>query len=199
MFSLIGLSGGIPVNVRYVSQSISNQSGPVDLIEAVHIGPKDQLVSFEKSDSSFRNWKITGNNFDGAASLFVNKERGVGWFIKAGEDSLKVLIARDYRNAGSPAVISITTSFISGLYIVENTASDCNSSFKVYALKNSWDADVEYTGKYALVMEHSNPCSKGKWIVKTGGLKIPLKIIYVAVFAGTMSQNVQYIVKDIVL
>ncbi|MBK9191938.1 MAG: hypothetical protein IPM77_10720 [Crocinitomicaceae bacterium] len=199
IFPLVGLAGGIPVNVRYVSQVISNQSSPVDLIEAVNIGPKEGMVSFEKTDSSFRNWKISGNAFDGGASLFVNKERGVGWLVKAGDDSLKVLIARDYRNAASPAVISITTSFISGLYIIENVSSDCNNSFKVYSLKNSWDADVEYTGKYAIEMEHTNPCGTGKWIVKTGGLKIPKKIMYVAVFAAAMSQNVRFIVKDLVL
>jgi hypothetical protein len=199
MFPLEGLTGGIPVSVRYVTQTITNQTSEVDLIESVNIGPKDGMVNFERADSSFRNWKITGNDFDGMASLFVTKERGVGWLIKAGDDSLKVLIARDYRNAASPAVISITTSFISGLYIIENTGSECNNSFKVYSLKNSWDADVEYTGKYALEMEHTNPCGTGKWIVKTGGLKIPQKITYVAVFVATMAQNVRYLIKDLVL
>ncbi|MBL7897916.1 MAG: hypothetical protein JNJ99_05225 [Crocinitomicaceae bacterium] len=199
VFPFIGMCGGIPVSVRYTSQAISNQSSPVDLIDALNIGSKEGMIRFENKDSTFRNWKISGNGYDGGASLFVNKDRGVGWLIKAGDDSLKVLIARDYRNAASPAVISITTSFIAGLYIVENTSAECNNSFKLYALKNSWDADVEYTGKYALEMEHTNPCGSGKWVVKSGGLKIPQKIMYVAVFAAAMSQNVKYIVKDIVL
>lgn len=198
---LIGLSfsviaAKIPVLVKYSTLTLSNNEKPVDLVEWISIGAKGNEVVFEKTDSLYRNWKISGNGYEGNARLFVSKERGIGWTIRSGEDSLKVLIARDYKNTNDPRIISISTSFISGLFIVENFEPDCNSNFRVYSLKNSWDADVEYTGAYALEMQHSDPCAAGHWTVKTGKLKIPEKVLYMAVFTGIMTQNIRHLFKD---
>lgn len=197
--STSGFSGGIPVSVRYVTQTGADQTEPFYLAEYISIGPKDQLVTFERTDSLFRNWKISGNGFDGTANLFVSKERGIGWQIGLDGDSLKVLIARDYKNTADPRIISITTSFISGLFIVENFEPTCNSYFKVYSLKNSWDADVEYTGNYALEIESSNPCADGSWKTKTGKLKVPKKVLYATIFTAVMTQNLRYLFKDFAL
>lgn len=197
--STSGFSGGIPVFVRYVTQGSADQSEPFYLAEFISIGPKDQLVTFERTDSLYRNWKITGNGFDGSANLFVSKERGIGWQIGLDGDSLKVLIARDYKNTNDPRIISITTSFVAGLFILENFEPDCNSYFKVYSLKNSWDADVEYTGNYGLEIESSNPCADGSWKTKTGKLKVPKKVLYVTIFTAVMTQNLRYLFKDFTL
>lgn len=194
--SLSVLSAGIPVSVKYVNQNVAGETAPVYLVESISIGAKTSLVSFEKTDSLFRNWKISGEGFDGSAKLFVSKERGIGWNIGMDGDSLKVLIARDYKNTNDPRLISITTNFVSGLFIVENFEPDCNSYFKVYSLKNSWDADVEYTGNYALEMESSNPCLDGKWKTKTGKLKVHQKVIYGAIFTAIMTQNIRHLFKN---
>jgi hypothetical protein len=192
-------SGGIPVSVNYVNQQLSNQPASVYLIESVSIGSKATRVSFENTDSLYRNWKISGVGFDGSAKLFVSKERGIGWQIGMDGDSLKVLIARDIKNAGDPRLISITTNFVSGLFMLENFEPACNSYFKLYSLKNSWDSDVEYVGAYAFEIESSNPCSNGSWKVKTGKLKVHQKVVYAAVFSALMSQNIRLLFKDYVL
>jgi len=192
-------SGKIPVSVRYSAESVKGQNSEIHLIEWLSIGPKGSEAVFEKSDSLFREWKVTGNGYDGSATLFVSKERGIGWVFKCGDDSLKALIARDYRNTNDPRILSITTSFVSGLFIVENFEPDCNSYFRMYALKNSWDADVEYTGPIALEIESSDPCGDGSWHTKTGKLKVPEKIMRVAIFTAVMTHNIRYLFKDFTL
>ncbi len=192
-------SGGIPVAATYVNQKLSNQTESVYLVQSLSIGTKACLVSFEKTDSLYRNWKISGTGFEGSANLFVSKERGIGWQIGMDGDSLKVLIARDLKNAADPRLISITTSFVSGLFMLENFEPTCNSYFKLYALKNSWDVDVEYVGDYAFEMESSNPCSDGSWKVKTGKLKVHQKVVYAAIFSAVMAQNIRLLFKDYVL
>lgn len=151
------------------------------------------MTIFERTDSLFRNWKISGGGNEGSAQLFVSDERGVGWVIGMDGDSMKVLIARDYRNVQDPRLISISTNFISGLFILENFEPQCNSAFKVYSLKNSWDADVEYTGKYALEIENSKPCSDGTWKTKIGKLKMSRKVLYATIFAAVTTQNLRYL------
>lgn len=197
--SLSTYSGGIPVSVGYVNQKLTNQPEPVFLVESLTIGPKATMVSFENRDSTYRNWKITGEGFDGSAQLFVSKERGIGWQIGMDGDSLKVLIARDPKNAGDPRLISISTNFVSGLFMLENFEPLCNSYFKLYALKNSWDADVEYIGEYAFEMVSANPCSDGNWKVKTGKLKLHQKVVYAAIFTAVMTQNIRALFKGYVL
>jgi hypothetical protein len=197
--SLTMYSGGIPVAATYVNQKLSNQAESVYLVQSLSIGTKASLVSFENTDSLYRNWKISGNGFDGSANLFVSKERGIGWQIGMDGDSMKVLIARDLKNAADPRLISITTTFVSGLFILENFEPTCNSYFKLYALKNSWDADVEYVGAYAFEMESSSPCSDGSWKVKTGKLKVHQKVVYAAIFSAVMAQNIRLLFKDYVL
>ncbi|MBK6950785.1 MAG: hypothetical protein IPO32_13280 [Crocinitomicaceae bacterium] len=192
-------SGGIPVSVSYVNQKSANQAESVDLVKAVTIGSKATLVNFENTDSLFRIWKISGAGFDGSAQLFVSKERGIGWQIGMDGDSLKVLIARDLKNASDPRLISITTNFVAGLFMLENFEPTCNSYFKLYALKNSWDADVEYVGAYAFEMESSSPCSSGSWKVKTGKLKVHTKVVYAAIFSAIMTHNIRPLFKDYVL
>jgi hypothetical protein len=197
--SLATYSGVIPVFVSYVNQKLANQVESVYLVKTVTIGSKATLVSFENTDSLFRNWKISGGGFDGAAQLFVSKERGIGWQIGMDGDSVKVLIARDLKNAQDPRLISITTNFVAGLFMLENFEPGCNSHFKLYALKNSWDADVEYVGEYAFQMESSSSCSNGSWKVKTGKLKIHSKVVYAAIFSAIMAQNIRLLFKDYVL
>lgn len=197
--SLATYSGVIPVSVSYVNQKLTNQVESVYLVKTFTIGSKATLVSFENTDSLFRNWKISGDGFDGAAQLFVSKERGIGWQIGMDGDSVKVLIARDLKNAQDPRLISITTNFVAGLFMLENFEPSCNSHFKLYALKNSWDADVEYVGEYAFQMEASSPCSNGGWKVKTGKLKVHSKVVYAAIFSAIMAQNIRLLFKDYVL
>ena len=157
------------------------------------------VVTFEKADSLFRQWKVTGPNYDGTVTLFLSKSRGIGWLFKLGEDSLKAVIARDYRNSASPGLISITTNFVAGLYLLQNRDADCNGHFAVYSLKNTWDADVEYTGAYALEMQSSDPCGDGQWKISMGKLKMIRKIQFAAIFTGIMSQNIRHLFKDYVL
>jgi hypothetical protein len=197
--SLTMYSGGIPVSATYVNQKLSNQTESVYLVQSLSIGTKTSLISFENTDSLYRNWKILGTGFEGSANLFVSKERGIGWQIGMDGDSMKVLIARDFKNAADPRLISITTSFVAGLFMLENFEPTCNSNFKLYALKNSWDADVEYVGAYAFEMESSNPCSDGSWKVKTGKLKVHQKVVYAAIFSAVMAQNIRLLFKDYVL
>lgn len=192
LYSIQVFAGGLQIQAEY-EPYITKKGDEVYLINQFSIGSGADLVNFEKVDTGFWNWKISGNTYDGNALLFNNPERGVGWLIKAGDDSLKIIIARDVRNTRDPRIISMTTSFVSGLFIVENFEAECNSYFKVYALKNSWDADVEYTGKYALEIANSSPCSDGKWKVKQGKLKVPDKILYFSIFAAVMTQNVRYL------
>jgi hypothetical protein len=189
-------AGGIPVSVSYVSEKLTNHAEPVYLATSVTMGSKSEAITFEKTDSSYRNWKISGAGFDGSALLFQTKERGIGWQIGMDGDSLKILIARDVKNAGDPRLISITTNFVSGLFMLENFEPRCNSYFKLYSLKNSWDADVEYTGAYAFEMESSNPCGDGNWKIKTGKLKVQQKVIYASIFTAIMTQNIRALFKD---
>lgn len=198
-FAFFATAGKLPVSVSYQPVVFRSGAGPISLVDRLTVGSKESLVQFERTDSLFRNWKISGVGYDGSASLFVSRERGAGWIIRSGEDSLKVLIARDFKNANDPRMISITTSFVSGLFILENNDPDCNSAFRVYSLKNSWDADVEYTGEYALYLSNSDPCEEGDWTAKTGKLKLPQKVLVMAVFTAVMTQNVRYLVNDILL
>ncbi len=197
--SITTYSGGLPVSATYVNQKVASFNESVYLVKSVSIGSKETQVSFENTDSLFRSWKISGSGYDGSAKLFVSKERGLGWQIGMDGDSLKVLIARDLKNAADPRLISITTSFVSGLFMLENFEPSCNSHFKLYALKNSWDADVEYVGAYAFEMESSNPCFDGDWKVKTGKLKVHQKVVYAAIFSAIMAQNIRVLFKDYVL
>lgn len=197
--SLTALTAGIKVKTEYAQESLKNQSELVSLINKMTMTSKETVVVFEKTDSLYRKWKVSGTNFDGAIELFVSKTRGIGWLFKLGDDSLKAVIARDYRNTNDPRLISITTNFVSGLFLVENFEPDCNSQFAVYSLKNSWDADVEYTGDYALEMFSSNPCGEGQWKIKTGKLKMMRKIQFAAIFTAAMTQNIRLLFKDFVL
>ncbi|MBK7129209.1 MAG: hypothetical protein IPM74_08170 [Crocinitomicaceae bacterium] len=195
--TITAFSAGIGIETRYSSFSLDGKDEY--LIEYLAVGPKNDQVVFEKTDSLFRNWKVTGIGYDGMVKLFISKERGIGWSFYLGEDSLKAMIARDYRNTSSPGMISMTASFIAGLFIVENFAPECNSYFKVYSLKNSWDADVEYTGKYALEISTTEPCGEGSWQAKTGKLKMPQKVLYASIFCAAMSQNIRHLFKNFVL
>jgi len=198
-FSLPSISAGIKVRAEYASEKLANQPENVSLINKMTITLKETIVVFEKTDSLYRKWKVTGSGYEGGIELFISKTRGIGWLIKMGDDSLKAIIARDYRNTADPRLISITTNFISGIYFVENFEAECNSQFAVYSLKNSWDADLEYTGAYAFEMFSSNPCGEGQWKIKPGKLKMPLKIQIAAVFIGAMTQNIKHLFKDFVL
>lgn len=195
--STTAFSGGIGIETRYTS--FTQDGKDESLIEYLALGPKNDQVVFEKTDSSFRNWNVSGAGYEGHVKLFLSKDRGIGWSFYLGEDSLKAIIARDYRNTSSPGMISMTASFIAGLFIVENFEPDCNSYFKVYSLKNSWDADVEYTGKYALEISSTDPCGDGNWQAKTGKLKMPQKVLYSSIFCAVMSQNIRILFKNFVL
>jgi len=200
LFSFSAISAGIKVETRYLRQTLRNETEMVDLVEQITISSKETTVIFEKTDSLFRKWKVTGGPiYDGTVDLFVSKERGIGWLFKLGDDSLKAVIARDYRNTSDPRLISITTNFVAGLFFVENFEPKCNSQFAVYSLKNSWDADVEYTGDYALEIESSDPCGDGQWKVSTGKLKMLRKIQFAAIFVAIMTQNIRLLFKGFVL
>jgi hypothetical protein len=197
--SYSAFSGGITVQTEFVSKTLRNESTPVDLVEKMTISTKEVTVVIEKTDAEFRKWKVTGPDYDGAIELFISNERGIGWLFKFGEDSLKAVIARDYRTSGSPGLITITTNFFAGLYILENRDGDCNGNFAMYSLKNSWEADVEYTGDYAFEMFNYDPCVDGQWKIRSGKLKMVRKIQFAGVFVAATSNNIKHLFRDYVL
>jgi hypothetical protein len=191
--------GGIKVKTAYVARILRDETTPVYLVEKLTVSTKELVVTFEKTDDLFRKWKVTGPNYDGAVELFVSSDRGIGWLFKLGDDSLKAIIARDYKTSGSPGLISITTNFMAGLYILENRDGKCNGEFALYSIKNSWEADVEYTGHYAFEMVSYDPCNDTQWKVSTGKLKMVRKIQFAAIFTAVMSNNIKHLFRDFVL
>ena len=199
LFSLSSISAGIKVKTEYTRQFVKGTPEEVALVNKITMTCKEVVVVFEKTDDAYRKWKVTGPNFDGGIELYVSKTRGIGWLFKFGEDSLKAVIAKDYKNTFDPRIISITTNFVAGLFFVENRTPECNSRFVVYSVKNSWDSDVEYTGDYALDMYHSMPCGEGQWKVRVGKLKMQRKILFASIFTAVMTPNIRLLFKDFVL
>lgn len=197
LFSITSFAGTIAVTEHYREFKTSGSDETLYLVDGLIIGSKkEDIALFEPTDSTLWNWKVSGNGFDGSVQLFVSKERGIGWKFALDGDSLKAIISTDYHNTHDPRLISMTTGFVSGLFCVENFEPDCNSSFVVYSLKNSWDADVEYTGKYALEINSTSPCGKGHWKVKEGKLKIPVKVQYASIFIAVMTQNIRHLFRN---
>ena len=85
--SLTALTAGIKVKTEYTKESLKNQSEVVSLINKMTMTVKETIVVFEKTDSLYRKWKVSGPNFDGAIELFVSKTRGIGWLFKLGDSS----------------------------------------------------------------------------------------------------------------
>ena len=192
----INLSAGIKLKVTYEQQTLRNESEAVDLINHVEITSADNSISIDKTDPLFRNWIVKGNKFDGTINLFVSKERGIGWNFQFDGDSIRAIIASDYKNVRDPRLISLTTDFMAGLYFIENFDADCNSSFAIYSVQNTWDTDVEYTGKYALEIQSSKPCGAGSWKVKQGKLKMVQKLHFATIFTAIMCQNIRHLFRD---
>lgn len=187
---------GIKVKVQYEQQTLRNETTPVDLVNHLEITSGDVSISIDKTDELFRNWTVKGNKYDGEINLFVSKERGIGWAFQFDGDSIKAIIASDYKNVRDPRLISLTTDFTAGLFFIENFELECNSSFAVYSVNNSWDTDVEYTGKYAFEIQSSKPCGAGAWKIKTGKLKINQKLQFATIFTAIMTQNIRHLFRD---
>jgi len=169
------------------------------VVNEVQIESGENKMIAKVSDSLYMHWKVSGSKFDGTIDLFVSQKRGVGWQFVFGQDSLRAIIAADYRNSGDPHLVSITTNFIAGIAMLENIEPECQSSFRTYTIKNSWDADVEYNGNYAFELQNNKPCSEGKWKVKLGKLKMNEKIKFAALFTAVTLPNLRYLLKSGVL
>lgn len=75
------LAERIHVGTTYVEHVLPQDQEPVYLVTKLVVGSKANAVTFEKKDSLFRLWQISGNDLNGTATLFASKERGIGWTI----------------------------------------------------------------------------------------------------------------------